>query len=261
METLIRAFGSACRAGPLLEFIKLAPACAALAFVSFGHAEESVVHPALRGIWRCDVSPETGEPEVLWFNFAPNGAQQWMDGPENGSSGWSEPFAWDKNDHRLSWAGQSGKRYYRGELSEGTIEGALFHDDIFSDAAGHFRCKATEGVPVRQDNAESAAVDLPAPADKTNTGVEPQPKPTPKRMVAPGYPEQALLQEVEGRVIVCFDVDTRGRVVEPVIMESTNAVFNEPVLKALARSRYEPARHEGKAVPSHSCRIFKFWLN
>ncbi len=230
----------------------------ALSLPGMSGAEAPTLQEAF-GVWRCEARYEDGDSRITWFNFGRNGAQEWLM-PPGQPSGWSEAFSWRREAEGLDWASRSGDLHYRGRATDSAIEGALFYDDAHSELAGDFSCERSEDVPATVLNAESAELD-PPPVGQNSNRQAPKPRPTPKRMVAPAYPEQALLQEVEGRVIVCFNVDTRGRVFEPVVIESTNAVFNAPVLKALARSRYEPARDDGKAVTSHSCRIFKFWLN
>jgi len=92
------------------------------------------------------------------------------------------------------------------------------------------------------------------PAPENNPELEPRPL----NLVTPSYPSRAQRLEQDGRVVVCFTVDESGAVKEPVIVSSTDTLFNEPVLDAIAASRFQPAHNEGEAVKSTACRTFRF---
>jgi TonB family protein len=76
----------------------------------------------------------------------------------------------------------------------------------------------------------------------------------------PVYPRAARAARQEGRVMVCFTVDERGRVHMPAVRASTDPVFNPPVLEAISASRFKPARVGESAVRSTACRTFRFAL-
>lgn len=65
---------------------------------------------------------------------------------------------------------------------------------------------------------------------------------------SPVFPP-ALKREVDtARVRVEFIVDREGRVLEPVVMESTNSGFNEAALSGVSRWRFRPGMKGGRKV-------------
>jgi len=84
------------------------------------------------------------------------------------------------------------------------------------------------------------------------------PEPRPLDLVAPAYPSRAQRLEQDGRVVVCFTVDESGSVREPVVVSSSDTQFNDPVLQAIAASRFLPAHSEGLPVKSTACRTYRF---
>ncbi len=76
----------------------------------------------------------------------------------------------------------------------------------------------------------------------------------------PVYPRAARAARQEGRVKVCFTLDERGVVREPVVRSSTDAVFNQPVLDAISAARFTPAKVGRQPIRSTACRTFQFVL-
>jgi protein TonB len=71
----------------------------------------------------------------------------------------------------------------------------------------------------------------------------------PVARTAPRYPERARRRRLEGRVLVEFRVDERGRVRDPRIVESRPpGVFDDTVLRTVARWRFRPQKVGGEAV-------------
>jgi len=67
--------------------------------------------------------------------------------------------------------------------------------------------------------------------------------------VAPAYPRRALRRGLEGWVIVEFTVDSTGKVVQPVVIESEpNNVFDNAAIKAVLRFKYKPRVVNDKPV-------------
>ena len=65
----------------------------------------------------------------------------------------------------------------------------------------------------------------------------------------PKYPAVALRRGLEGRVVVEFDLDTRGMVINPRVSSATSSgVFNRAVLSAISHYRYEPYSLNGEAI-------------
>lgn len=65
---------------------------------------------------------------------------------------------------------------------------------------------------------------------------------------SPLYPMEAKKDGRGGEVVVEFTVDESGRVIDPRVVSSTDRVFEESSLRAVARWQFEPGRREGKIV-------------
>jgi periplasmic protein TonB len=65
---------------------------------------------------------------------------------------------------------------------------------------------------------------------------------------APIYPYEAARDQRSGEVLVEFSVDESGHVFNPVIVRSSDRVFEEPTLRAVVQWRFEPGRRDGRAV-------------
>jgi protein TonB len=77
--------------------------------------------------------------------------------------------------------------------------------------------------------------------------------------VAPVYPSRALTYGIEGYVVVQFDVTADGRVVNVVIIESTDSVFNSAAIKAAEKFRFKPRVVDGLALASYGIQnMFRF---
>ncbi|MEO6245420.1 MAG: energy transducer TonB [Opitutaceae bacterium] len=65
---------------------------------------------------------------------------------------------------------------------------------------------------------------------------------------APQYPFSAKTTGLSGEVLVEFIVDESGRVLDPRVVRSTDRVFEEPTLRAVAKWQFEPGRSGGRIV-------------
>lgn len=65
---------------------------------------------------------------------------------------------------------------------------------------------------------------------------------------APIYPFEAKRQGVRGEVIVAFVVDESGAVMDPRVVSSTERLFEEASLRAVAKWKFEPGRRDGRLV-------------
>jgi periplasmic protein TonB len=65
---------------------------------------------------------------------------------------------------------------------------------------------------------------------------------------APQYPFEAKRVSLEGDVTVEFTVDENGHVVSPRVVNSTDRVFEEATLRAVAKWRFEPGKRDGRVV-------------
>ena len=64
------------------------------------------------------------------------------------------------------------------------------------------------------------------------------------------YPKKAQQRGLEGMVLVEFDVDVGGKVINPKVIWSENEDFNHSALKSVSSSIYKPALENGKPVLS-----------
>jgi len=74
------------------------------------------------------------------------------------------------------------------------------------------------------------------------------------------YPQEAKENEIEGRVVVKFIVDTQGNVKEPEITRSLGYGTDEEVMKAIKSAKFKPATHNGETVCSEYSIPFIFKL-
>jgi len=72
--------------------------------------------------------------------------------------------------------------------------------------------------------------------------------PRTRSQTPPVYPFEAKRGGVSGSVTVEFMVNESGGVVGPRVVESTDAIFNDAALRAVARWRFEPGRKDGRIV-------------
>jgi TonB family protein len=70
----------------------------------------------------------------------------------------------------------------------------------------------------------------------------------------PTYPVKAIRTGKEGYVVVEFDIDEKGFVVNPRVIEKNHSVFVKPALEAVKKCRYLPGFVDGKPVVSKSVR-------
>lgn len=66
--------------------------------------------------------------------------------------------------------------------------------------------------------------------------------------INPDYPPRALSRGLQGWVVVQFTITATGTVKDPKVVDSSNSIFDDAALKAIARWRYNPKVEEGVAV-------------
>lgn len=80
--------------------------------------------------------------------------------------------------------------------------------------------------------------------------------------VSPNYPSRALALGIEGYVIVQFDVDANGQVINVEVIESSDSVFDKESIRAAERFRYKPRVVDGVALVTRGLQnMFTFKLN
>lgn len=72
--------------------------------------------------------------------------------------------------------------------------------------------------------------------------------PRARLQASPMYPLEAKRTDREGTVLIEFTVDEGGMVLDPKVMSSTDRIFDEATLRAVAKWRFEPGRRAGRIV-------------
>lgn len=107
--------------------------------------------------------------------------------------------------------------------------------------------KTTTATEQHQDT-EIRAVIEEEPFNDRFVSVEVEPLPMDNVQALVEYPEEAKRAGLEGKVIISALIDTSGKVIKVEIDKSTNPIFNESARKAMLRTRFDPARQNGKPV-------------
>lgn len=69
------------------------------------------------------------------------------------------------------------------------------------------------------------------------------------RKVMPQYPSHAERNNIEGKVVLRFIVDSRGNIVEPEVTESEpEGVFDDAAMEAIRKYKFKPAEKAGEPV-------------
>jgi len=221
---------------------------------------------APEGVWRCTGFPKTGPPFEVRFEFTAQGEVLRL--PSDSGPRKAAPLQMLRSQERslVQWTDLDTGVVYRGRLSAQGMAGALA-SRAGGDVEGDFECEPDPHSSVAEQDAGDFDEKRFLSPDTKEQVIEPapkpasKPKPAPKALVAPAYPIEAMDEDIEGRVVVCFYVDRQGRVHEPLVMDSSDEIFEAPVLKALSRSTYRPAVDDEQPARSHLCRTYKFWLD
>lgn len=85
--------------------------------------------------------------------------------------------------------------------------------------------------------------------------------PAQKRIYKPAYPRLARIAGVEATVLARVYIDEKGRVVRVEVLGSPPDIFVAPVVEALMKSEFYPARQRDIPVPCSVTVPFAFTLN
>ncbi|MCA3212608.1 MAG: TonB family protein [Burkholderiaceae bacterium] len=107
-------------------------------------------------------------------------------------------------------------------------------------------------APVIQKPVETAPAAPPAPAIRQASVVCPNYR---EVMGSITYPREALLENLEGEVVIEFTVAANGQIRDPVIRSSTNRIFNRPSL-SVVQSRLQ-CQGQGQDVRVQAPIVFK----
>jgi protein TonB len=78
--------------------------------------------------------------------------------------------------------------------------------------------------------------------------------PTRLGMIKPSYPRAAADSELEGWVLVEFDISAAGSVENARVIRSSHAVFEAAALRAVEKTLYRPRVVDGEALPMRGLR-------
>jgi TonB family protein len=78
------------------------------------------------------------------------------------------------------------------------------------------------------------------------------------RQSQPEYPEEMRRSGFGGDVLVGFVINTKGEVVDPVVIRSNNPWFERAALEAILKWKFEPARINGKPVNTRAQQPLEF---
>ena len=79
--------------------------------------------------------------------------------------------------------------------------------------------------------------------------------------VSPTYPTRAAARGLEGTVLVQYDVTTEGQVVNVVVLESSDRIFEKAAITAAYRFKYKPKTVDGIPYESKGLRnLFRFLM-
>lgn len=136
--------------------------------------------------------------------------------------------------------------------AEGAITRAEPEGEVKPAVAAVIReaLKGWKFAPARAGGAAVAAeitmpvlCERPAPAD---IGQRSPPKVL--KQTRPDYPMALRRAGLRGEVVLDFEVDTDGRVRNPVVVTSNSPAFDEPAITALRQWTFQPAQQNGKPV-------------
>ncbi|MGD8379701.1 MAG: TonB family protein [Gammaproteobacteria bacterium] len=86
--------------------------------------------------------------------------------------------------------------------------------------------------------------------------------PTPVTHTQPTYPRAALERHIQGKVVMQFTVNARGRVEDVKVVKSQpQGVFDQAAVTAIKQWTFRPATRNGKAVPVQTRQIIRFQLD
>ena len=183
--------------------------------------------------------PEFGDEQVL-LSFDARGIARLARVEEDAVPSWSGLTPWVDSGREMRFSDPRTGRQYTADLRRDHLGGTW----RTLTATGGWWCATSDLIAVPETREERAAALPPV---------------LPRITATPRYPIQAIREAKQGRVVTCFLVDAAGVIVQPEIIEISDDVFREPILAALARSRYEP--RESGSDPRPSCRSYTFNLD
>jgi hypothetical protein len=195
------------------------------------------------GIWNCVVygHPDFGD-ERVYLSFTADGGAQVARQLDDGVHAWEALPGWyEGRRDEMTFRDPHTGREFEGDLSRETLGGSWRTLTLI----GGWWCTPTE-----------AAV-IPKPDPKKRA--KPLPPLMPAMTATPRYPLQAIRDAKQGKAVTCFFVDASGAIVQPEIIELSDEIFRDPILKALSNSRYQG--WDDSRVLRPGCRSYIFKLD
>lgn len=219
--------------------LALATVSAALAVAPAAAARHKLLDPI--GTWSCVIygHPDLGEERIA-LNFAVDGTVNAARDDGNRSAEWAPLSAWTRQDAELRFTDARSGREFSGDLRRESLGGGW---RTFSLVGGWW-CSAVDPAT------------LPPIVPRARAPV--YPPPVPLVTVTPAYPIQAIRAAKQGLAVTCFLVNADGRVVQPDVIELSDEIFRQPILRALERSRYRG--WDDRATLRPGCRSYVFTL-
>lgn len=116
-----------------------------------------------------------------------------------------------------------------------------------------------DGVPYVGDFMKSQPAPKPQTAKPDTSGILTDVEPTVR--IPPQYPPRALRAGIEGNVTVEFTIAKDGSVKDPEIVSANpENIFNDAVLRAIQRWKFEPEKVEGQVVERRARQVVRFKL-
>ena len=200
-----------------------------------------------RGTWTCVLfgNPALGDERAL-LSFAPDHSTLIAKPNENEARRWSPLSRWQVEDEILSFSDSRTGRDFEASLRRSTLGG----DWRTLNLLGGWWCSATgEEVDLgifAETEDQSRAMWVPL---------------IPAVMATPAYPRQAIREAIQGRVVLCFEVDPNGNVRNPEFVELSDEIFRANSLDALMSSQYQPWFERSNAAVRPACRSFIYRLD
>jgi hypothetical protein len=172
-------------------------------------------------VWSCLVygPPALGDERIL-LRLDPDGSSGIRYSAD--SSSWIPLSQWERRGGRLEFQDRRTGRRYEAGLDYPTLGGTWQTESL----QGGWWCSGYDG--------DSAAFAEPIPGRETDL----MPPLVASLMASPRYPRRAVREATEGHAIVCFIVDSNGRIHEPEFIELSDEIFRATTLRSLERSRY-----------------------
>jgi len=207
--------------------------------------DDGVIDP--RGAWSCVIygNPALGDERVL-LNFAPDQSTLMASPDDSESRPWSPLAPWQIEENILTFQDSRTGRQFEANLERTTLGGSW---KTLTVTGGWWCTQTAENVDLSIFASET---------DRTRAVMAPL---IPAVMATPRYPRRAIRDALEGRAVICFEVDPNGQVRAPEFIELSDEVFRAPSLDALMTSSYQPLTGESQNSPRPACRSFIYRLD